>query len=91
MCHLGIRNSVVPGNPSGRRRGNTMSELSIHELEIQHTELLPEREALGIYGSFDHNHVDIHSYNFSQTNVQVQHNTFLSHQTAVNTQFVINN
>jgi len=65
-----------------------MSELSIHELEIQHTELLPEREALG---SFNHNHVDIHSYNFSQSITQVQHNTFLSHQTAENTQFVINN
>lgn len=35
-----------------------MSELSIHELEAQHVEVLPEREALGIHviGSFN-NHV----------------------------------
>jgi hypothetical protein len=29
-----------------------MSELSIHELETQHGELLPEREALGVIISF---------------------------------------
>jgi hypothetical protein len=27
-----------------------MSELSIHELEAQHGEVLPEREALGVHG-----------------------------------------
>lgn len=33
-----------------------MSELSLNELEAQHSELLPEREALGHinFGSFDH-------------------------------------
>jgi hypothetical protein len=33
-----------------------MSELSIHDLESQTTEALPERETLAIIGSFD-NHV----------------------------------
>jgi hypothetical protein len=37
-----------------------MSELSLNELEAQHGELLPEREALGRFslnvGSFDHDH-----------------------------------
>jgi hypothetical protein len=33
-----------------------MSEISIHELETQHVEVLPEREALGthVIGSFNH-------------------------------------
>ncbi len=40
-----------------------MSELSIHELEAQHSEVLPEREALGVaFGSFN-NHNSIHAFN----------------------------
>ena len=39
-----------------------MSELSIHELEAQHSEVLPEREALSRFvavGSFNgHNHIN---------------------------------
>ena len=31
-----------------------MSELSVLELEAQHGELLPEREALGVMGTFGH-------------------------------------
>jgi hypothetical protein len=32
-----------------------MSELSVLELEAQHSEVLPEREALGVFhGSFSH-------------------------------------
>jgi len=30
-----------------------MSELSIHELETEHSELLPEREALSFFGGFN--------------------------------------
>jgi hypothetical protein len=40
-----------------------MSELSILELETEHAELLPEREALSIqHGQYlgGHNHVDVH-------------------------------
>jgi|HubBroStandDraft_1064217.scaffolds.fasta_scaffold765474_1 hypothetical protein len=44
-----------------------MSELSLSELDAQHTELLPEREALGIYGSFNHAHISV-----SQSNHQSQ-------------------
>jgi hypothetical protein len=43
-----------------------MSELSLNELDAQHGELLPEREALGTLniGSNDHNH----TVNLSQHN-----------------------
>ena len=46
-----------------------MSELSIHELEAQHVEVLPEREALGhfTFGSFN-NHVNA----FNQANAYQQ-------------------
>ena len=44
-----------------------MSELSLTELDAQHTELLPEREALGVHGSFNHAHISIH-----QSNTQIQ-------------------
>jgi len=36
-----------------------MSELSVLELEAQHSELLPEREALGVFGGpIGHNRLD---------------------------------
>lgn len=61
-----------------------MSELSIHELESQHGELLPEREALGVViGSFDNHVVAINSAN------AVQALTLLSKNTAVAVQTVI--
>jgi hypothetical protein len=62
-----------------------MSELSIHELEAQHGEVLPEREALGHFtiGSFN-NHVNA----FNQANAN-QHGTFLSSNTAAASQTVI--
>lgn len=62
-----------------------MSELSIHELEAQHSELLPEREALGLaiaIGSFN-NHV----YAVNQAEA-VQALTLLSKNTAVANQSI---
>jgi hypothetical protein len=38
-----------------------MSELSILELETEHVELLPEREALGIFVNFGGNYVSQHA------------------------------
>ena len=39
-----------------------MSELSVLELEAQHSELLPEREALGVVGGpIGHNRFDSHN------------------------------
>lgn len=63
-----------------------MSELSLSELDAQHTELLPEREALGTFtlGSYNHAHV----YNISQSNTAVQKFTALSQQNANNVQVV---
>jgi hypothetical protein len=65
-----------------------MSELSIHELEAQHVEVLPEREALGTFnlGSFNHDHT-VNAFNGA---LAVQHNTFLSHNSASANQFIIN-
>jgi hypothetical protein len=60
-----------------------MSELSLTELDAQHTELLPEREALGVYGSFNHSHISIH-----QSNIQNQFLTHDSHETATNVQVI---
>jgi len=60
-----------------------MSELSLTELDAQHTELLPEREALGVYHSFNGAHVSIH-----QSNTQLQAFALHSHQTANNVQVV---
>ena len=39
-----------------------MSELSILELETEHAEVLPEREALSVHGGYvgGHNHVSVH-------------------------------
>ena len=56
-----------------------MSELSLTELDAQHTELLPEREALGVHGSFNHAHISIH-----QSNTQIQGFGVHGDQTAVN-------
>jgi hypothetical protein len=36
-----------------REKGIDMSELSLYELEAQYGELLPQREALGVFGSFN--------------------------------------
>jgi hypothetical protein len=61
-----------------------MSELSIHDLETQTGELLPEREALGlVFGSFNNHVVAINSAE------AVQAVTLLSHNTAVASQTVI--
>lgn len=60
-----------------------MSELSLLELDAQHTELLPEREALGVYGSFNGAHISIH-----ESNIQNQFLTSHSHETATNVQVV---
>ena len=61
-----------------------MSELSIHDLEAQTGELLPERETLAIViGSFD-NHV--FAINGAEA---VQALTFASHNSAVAAQTVI--
>src|SRR5437588_6950289 len=43
----GARNTVTPGKLRNRK-GNLMSELSLLELDAQFSELLPEREALGV-------------------------------------------
>jgi hypothetical protein len=62
-----------------------MSELSIHDLETQTGELLPEREALGIaFGSFNNHVIAINS------SEAVQALTLLSsnHATAVQTVIV---
>jgi hypothetical protein len=58
-----------------------MSELSIHELEAQTGEVLPERETLGVFNS--HNH--IHAFNLA---IAVDYKTILSHNTAVSTQTI---
>ncbi len=59
-----------------------MSELSLTELDAQHTELLPEREALSVYGSFNHAHISV-----SQSNHQTQF-LALGSQSATNVQVV---
>jgi len=58
-----------------------MSELSIHELETQHGELLPEREALGHFGG-------INIIAVSNSAEAVQAVTLLSANAAVANQFV---
>jgi hypothetical protein len=57
-----------------------MSELSIIELEAQHSEFLPEREALGHWGG-----VNIVAFN---TAAAVQALTFLSANAAVANQVI---
>jgi hypothetical protein len=58
-----------------------MSELSIHELEAEHGEVLPERETLGVFNS--HNHI----FAFNQANA-LQGLTLFSHNTAVAVQTI---
>jgi hypothetical protein len=60
-----------------------MSELSLTELDAQYTELLPEREALGTVGSFNHAHITI-----SASNHQTQFVALGSSQSANNVQVV---
>lgn len=59
-----------------------MSELSVLELEAQHGELLPEREALGVVGGpFSHSNFDTHgtfSHN-SHFDNSPTHNNLLGH------------
>jgi hypothetical protein len=46
-----------------------MSELSIHELEAQHGEVLPEREALGsVFGFYNGGHNNVHATNVAVAN-----------------------
>jgi hypothetical protein len=46
-----------------------MSELSIHELEAQHGEVLPEREALGsVIGFINGGHNHVHATNLAVAN-----------------------
>src|ERR1700720_2963958 len=49
--------AVGIGNLREMKKGSIMSELSMHELEAQTGEVLPEREALAVgfaFGSFNH-------------------------------------
>jgi hypothetical protein len=65
-----------------------MSELSLNELDAQHGELLPEREALGHIniGSFDHDH----TVNLNQSNsVHTDHSVVLFND-QTNNAFIIN-
>src|SRR6476620_11225564 len=57
-----------------RKKGSIMSELSMHELEAQTSEVLPEREALSVgvaIGSFNHrttiNHNTTNNINHTTT------------------------
>jgi len=53
-----------------------MSELSVLELEAQHSELLPEREALGVVaGPVGHNRFDSHN-SHSRFDSRDTHNSF---------------
>jgi hypothetical protein len=58
-----------------------MSELSIHELEAEIGEVLPERETLGTVNS----HVNIHAFNLA---LAVDYKTLLSHNSASSTQTI---
>ncbi len=58
-----------------------MSELSIIELETQHSELLPEREALGHWGG-------VNFVAFANTAVALQALTILSANAAIANQVV---
>jgi hypothetical protein len=61
MCHSRYAQCGHTGKFTGKKKGNTMSELSVLELEAQFGELLPEREALGVVmGSFGHSNFDTH-------------------------------
>jgi len=50
------------------KKGSNMSELSMHELEAQTGEVLPEREALSVFvGSFNHRTTINHNANHTTT------------------------
>jgi len=52
------------------KKGSNMSELSMHELEAQTGEVLPEREALSVFvGSFNHRTTINHNTNNNTTTV----------------------
>jgi hypothetical protein len=64
------------------KKGSNMSELSMHELEAQTGEVLPEREALGVViGSFNHRTTINHNTSHATTAVINANNT----STAVST------
>jgi hypothetical protein len=67
-----------------------MSELSLNELDAQHGELLPEREALGRFtlnvGSNDHNH----TVNLNQSNSVHTNNSVVLFNDQTNNAFIIN-
>jgi hypothetical protein len=58
------------------KKGSNMSELSMHELEAQTGEVLPEREALGVViGSFNHRTTINHNTSHATTAVINANNT----------------
>jgi hypothetical protein len=59
-----------------------MSELSIHDLETQTGEVLPEREALGIFGSFNSFNAHVTATNTAEA-VQALTLASSNHATAV--------
>jgi hypothetical protein len=65
--------------PGESVKGEKMSELSIHELEAEIGEVLPERETLGTINS----HVNIDAFNLA---LAVDYKTLLSHNSASSTQ-----
>jgi hypothetical protein len=62
-----------------------MSELSIHDLESQTGELLPEREALGsiVVGSFNNHVIAINSAEAVQAVTALSHNSAVAGQTVI--------
>jgi hypothetical protein len=51
-------------------KGSNMSELSIHELEAQTGEVLPEREALSVFAFNSFNrHIDSHNTTTTTTHI----------------------
>jgi hypothetical protein len=62
-----------------------MSEMSIHDLEAQSTEMLPEREALGLIalGSFNNHVIAINNAEAVQAVTLLSKNTAIAAQTVV--------
>jgi hypothetical protein len=61
-----------------------MSELSIHDLETETVELLPEREALGlVFGSFNNHVIAINSAEAVQALTAFSHNSATAIQTVI--------
>ena len=60
-----------------------MSELSIHELEAEHGEVLPARETLSVYHAFNNHVVAVN------TAIAYDRLTILSHNAATASQTVI--